>query len=153
MGANGETCIAMVSNSVVNGKQAENHTHGEAVGSDSRYWGNESASIFWSNRDCWWQRSLPYALGNWLAYRYEWGNQSNKRKIIFVKKPLRIIIPLDPMEGLHYKKPVCDYDSDDNLDCIYKILVRDQGWVNPTVNGWITWDRKSSCTLNSYEEI
>ena len=59
----------------------------------------------------------------------------NKKKIIFVKKPLCVIIPLDPVEGLRYTEPVCDYDSDDDLYCIYKISARDQGWVNPTTNG------------------
>lgn len=46
-----------------------------------------------------------------------------KRKMIFEKKLLLIILPLYPTEGSHYTKPVCDYESDDYLDCIYKITV------------------------------
>jgi len=43
--------------------------------------------------------------------------------MIFEKKSLRIIIPLDLAEGLRYTEPVCDYESDDELDYIYKIIV------------------------------
>ena len=42
-------------------------------------------------------------------------------KMIFEKKPLRIVIPLDPVEGSRYIEPVHNYESDDDLDCIYKI--------------------------------
>lgn len=44
-----------------------------------------------------------------------------KRKMIFEKKSLRIIVPLDPAEGARYTELVHDDDSDDDLDCIYKI--------------------------------
>jgi len=46
-----------------------------------------------------------------------------KHKMIFEKKSLHVVIPLDPAEGSCYTEPVCDYESDDNLDCIYKITV------------------------------
>ena len=58
-----------------------------------------------------------------------------KRKMIFEKKSLDVVIPLDPVEGLRYTKPVRDYDNDDDLDCIYKITKKEQYWVNPTVDG------------------
>jgi len=44
-----------------------------------------------------------------------------KRKMIFEKKSLRVIVPLDPAKGAQYTEPVRDDDSDDDLDCIYKI--------------------------------
>ena len=46
-----------------------------------------------------------------------------------------------------------DEDSDDDLDCIYKITVQEQDWVNPTANGRISWECESSCTSDSNEEI
>lgn len=58
----------------------------------------------------------------------DWGTNVNevinlkKRKMIFEKKSLRVIITLDPAEGLHYTEPVRDYESDDDLDCIYNII-------------------------------
>ena len=55
--------------------------------------------------------------------------------IIFEKKLIRVIVTLDPAKGSHYTEPVHDYESEDDQDCIYKITVRDQYWVNPTADG------------------
>ena len=44
-----------------------------------------------------------------------------KRKMIFEKKSLRIVVSLDPVEGARYTEPVCDDDNDYDLSCIYKI--------------------------------
>ena len=76
-----------------------------------------------------------------------------KRKMIFEKKSLRVVIPLDSVEGSCYIDPMHDYDSDDDLKCIYKITAQEQYWVNPTVNGRISWERESSCMSDSNEEI
>ena len=76
-----------------------------------------------------------------------------KWKMIFENKSLRVIVPLDPIEGLRYTEPVCDYESDDDIDCIYNITTRDQDWVNSTVDGRITWDHESSSTLDFDEEL
>ena len=46
-----------------------------------------------------------------------------KRKMIFEKKSLCIIVPLDLDKGSRYTKPVCDYERDDDLEFIYKITV------------------------------
>lgn len=73
--------------------------------------------------------------------------------MIFEKKSLHIIIRLDLAEGSCYMELVHDYESDDDLDCIYKITPRDQYWVNPSVDGWIVWERESSYTLYFDEEI
>ena len=73
--------------------------------------------------------------------------------MIFEKKSLCVIVPLDPAEGSRYTEPVRDYESDDDVDYIYKIIVRDQYWVNPTADGRIAWDREISCTSDSDEEL
>ena len=73
--------------------------------------------------------------------------------MIFEKKSLRLIVPLDPAEGSCYTEPVRDYESNDDLDSIYKITMRDQDWVNPTADGKITWDRESSCNSDSDGEL
>ena len=75
-----------------------------------------------------------------------------KWKIIFDKKSLRIVIPLDPTEGAHYAEPVHDQRSDDDLEYIYKTTTRDQDWLNPTAEGRISWEHTESCTADSYEE-
>jgi len=76
-----------------------------------------------------------------------------KRKMIFENKSLCVVVPLDPAEEPRYTEPVCDYESDDDLDQIYKIMVGDQDWVNPTGNGCIAWDCESSCTSYLNEEL
>ena len=48
---------------------------------------------------------------------------------------------------------MCDDGSNDELDCIYKIIVQDQDWVNLTIDGRISWECASSCTLHSDEEV
>ena len=58
-----------------------------------------------------------------------------KHNMIFEKNSLRVVIPLDPTKGSCYIERVCDYDSGDDLDCIYKITAREQDWVNATTNG------------------
>ena len=45
-----------------------------------------------------------------------------KWKMIFEKKLLHVVLPLDPAEGPRYTEPVRDYESDDELDQIYKIM-------------------------------
>ena len=97
--------------------------------------------------------SYPVLLGR------DWATDMNGvinlkiQKMIFEKKSLRVIVPLDPVEGACYTEPVCDEDNDDELDCIYQITVQDQDWVNPTTDERISWERDSSCTSDSDEEI
>lgn len=99
------------------------------------------------------RNSYPMLLG------IDWATNMNgvinlkKRKMIFEKKSLCVILPLDPTEGSCYTEPVRDYESDDDLDYIYKLTTRDQDWVNPTMDGWIAWECKSSCTLDFDEEV
>jgi len=49
-----------------------------------------------------------------------------KRKMIFKKKSLSVVILLDPAKGSCYTNPVRDYESDDDLDYIYKITVQEK---------------------------
>ena len=39
-----------------------------------------------------------------------------KWKMIFQKKSLSVVVPLDPAEGSHYTERVRNYEIDDNLD-------------------------------------
>lgn len=76
-----------------------------------------------------------------------------KRKMIFEKKWLSIVVPLDLAEGPRYTEPVHDYESDSELDHIYKITEQDQDWVNLTIDGRIAWGREKSCTSDLDEEL
>jgi len=42
-----------------------------------------------------------------------------RRKMIFEKKHVRVIVLLDPAKGVHYTERVHNKDSDDELDYIY----------------------------------
>lgn len=77
-----------------------------------------------------------------------------KRKISFERKSLRVIVPLDPTEGVCYTEQIHDYVENDNeMDQIYKITTRDQDWINPMIDGWTAWERYISCTSDSNEEL
>ena len=71
----------------------------------------------------------------------DWANDMNgvinlkKRKMIFDKKSLRIIVPLDLAERSRYSEPVLYYESDDDLDYICKITARYQCCLNPIADG------------------
>jgi len=73
--------------------------------------------------------------------------------MVFEKKLLSVVVPLDPAEGSRYIELVGDYESDDDLDKIYLITTRDQGWINMTAYGCIPWDHNNSCTSDSDEEL
>lgn len=76
-----------------------------------------------------------------------------KRKMKLEKQSLRVVVPLDPAEGVHYTDTMRGEDSDDELDCIYQIIAQDQDWVNPIATERISWEGDSSCTLDYDEEI
>ena len=75
-----------------------------------------------------------------------------KRKMIFEKNSLRVVIPLDPVEGPHYTELMRNEGSDDELDCIYKITARNQEWVNLIAEARISWGHAESCIKDSDEE-
>ena len=81
--------------------------------------------------------SIPYPMLLGIDWATDMHRVINlkKQKMIFENKSLCVIVPLDPVEGSRYTKLVCDYKSDDDLDCLYKITTQDQYWVNPTVDG------------------
>ena len=49
----------------------------------------------------------------------------NMCKMISERKSLCVVVPLDPTEGSHYIELVHDDESNDNLDCIYKVTTRE----------------------------
>lgn len=63
----------------------------------------------------------PVLLGIDWATNMNMVINMKKHKMIFENNSLRIVIPLDLAKGLCYTEPVCDYESDNDLDCIHKI--------------------------------
>jgi len=70
----------------------------------------------------------PYPMLLWIDWATDMNGVINlkKCKMIFEKKSLRIVVPLDPIEGSHYTKLVRDNDNDDDMDCIYNITTWEQ---------------------------
>lgn len=99
--------------------------------------------------------ATPTLCSHWIDWAINMNGVINlkKQKLIFEKNLLHIVVPLDPAEGSQYTEPVHDYETDDDLDCIYKIITRDQYWINPIADEQISSDRTSSYTLYSNEEL
>ena len=121
MGTNGETHTTTVSDLAKNGELVENHTHQVIAGNNCGYWGSERTGSFEVIEIVYDINPYPMLLG------IDWSTDMNgiinlkKWKMIFEKKSLSVIVPLDPAEGLRYIELVHNYESDDDLDCIYKI--------------------------------
>lgn len=71
----------------------------------------------------------------------------------FKKKSLRVVVPLDPVEGERYTEPVRDEESEDELDCIYQITTQNQDPVHFTLGRRVVWEHDSTCIVDSNEEI
>jgi len=76
-----------------------------------------------------------------------------KHKMIFEKTSLCIMVSLDLEKESCYIDPMSDDKRDDDLDYIYNITTWEYDWVNPTMDGMISWERESSYTSDSDEEI
>lgn len=76
-----------------------------------------------------------------------------KHTMTFEKKELRVIVSLDPTEGVQYTEPICDYEDDDDIEQIYKLNARDEDCINPMADGQITWEKDSSYNLDFDEEL
>jgi len=47
-----------------------------------------------------------------------------KQKMIFKKRSICVVVPLDPVEGECYTKPLHNGGDEEKLHCIYKITTR-----------------------------
>ena len=77
-----------------------------------------------------------------------------KRRILsFEYDEMQVIAPLDPLEGQRYVEPVFNEGHHDDLDTIYNITTLREDYINPTVDGNLSWKCESSCTLDSGEAL
>ena len=66
--------------------------------------------------------------------------------LTFENGDIRVVAPLDSLEGRRYVEPVREeYDSLD-LENIYNIFLRIDDYVKPTANGTLSWRSISSCS-------
>ena len=62
-----------------------------------------------------------------------------------------IIAPLDPSMGHRYIEPIHAEEEMKEVDDLYKMTTVQDDYINPTVDGTLSWRYASSCTSNSDE--
>ena len=58
-----------------------------------------------------------------------------KRILSFEDYELRVVVPIGPLEGQRYVKPVNSKGQGNYLDQLYNIMSSREYYVNPTVDG------------------
>jgi hypothetical protein len=81
--------------------------------------------------------SFPYPalLGIDWAFNNSTMVYLKKRRMMFEGDGLRVIAPLDLDEGPRYTEPIREEDRIYELENIYKLIARQQDYINPTTNG------------------
>ena len=99
--------------------------------------------------------TTPYPL--LLGIDWEMENQTiinfKIRILSFQDDEMRVVAPLDPLEGPRYIEPVFNEGHGDHLDTIYNITALREDYINPTTDGNLSWKCESSCTLDSREAL
>jgi hypothetical protein len=76
-----------------------------------------------------------------------------KRRMAFEVDFLRVIAPLDSDEIRRYTKPIREEDHAYELENIYKLTTKQQGYINPTEDGNLSWRRDNTCSSDSKEAL
>ena len=58
-----------------------------------------------------------------------------KRILSFEDNEMRVVSPIDPLEGQRYVKPVYNEGQGDYLNQIYNVTTMQEDYINPTVDG------------------
>jgi hypothetical protein len=95
----------------------------------------------------------PYAalLGIDWAFENSTVFYLNKRRMTFEKDGVRVIAPLDPNEGPRYTEPIREEDHAFELENIFKLTARQQDYINPIVDGNLSWRSDNACSYDSEE--
>ena len=73
----------------------------------------------------------------------------NKMILSFEDNEIRLVFPIDPLEGQRYVEPVYNDGHVDYLDQIYNVIALQEDYINPTIDGNLSWRSASSCTSDS----
>lgn len=63
-----------------------------------------------------------------------------KRKTVFEKDNMRVIVPLDSSEGVRYTEPIKVEYCVAYIENIYQVTTKEEEWVNSTVYGKLRWE-------------
>jgi hypothetical protein len=72
-----------------------------------------------------------------------------RREIIFEVGDLKVTAPLDPTEGKRYIEPA----RGNKIDDLYNMTTRMDDYVNPTLDGALSWRSISSCASDLEEGL
>ena len=76
-----------------------------------------------------------------------------KRILSFEDNEMRVVSPIDPLEGQRYVDPVYNDEQGDYLYQIYNVTSMQENYINPTADGNLGWKSASSYTSNSGEAL
>jgi hypothetical protein len=95
----------------------------------------------------------PALLGIDWAFNNSTVVDLKKRHMKFERDGLSFIAPLDPDEGPRYTEPIQEEDHAYELENIYKLIARQQDYINPIVDGNLSWRSKNTCSSDSKEAL
>jgi hypothetical protein len=76
-----------------------------------------------------------------------------KRRMAFEGDGLRVIAPIDPDEGRICIEPIREEYHTYELENIYKLTTGQQDYINPTIDGNLSWRSEISCSSDSKEAL
>ena len=59
---------------------------------------------------------------------------------------MRVVSPINPLEGERCVKPIYNEGQGDYLNHIYNIIDLQEYYINPITDGNLSWKSASSCT-------
>ena len=76
-----------------------------------------------------------------------------KRILSFKDDEMRVVSPIDPLEGQRYVDPIYNQGQGDYLDQIYNVTALQEYYINLTADGNLSWKSASSCTSDLGEAL
>ena len=67
----------------------------------------------------------------------------------FEDTQIQVIAPLDPFQCPRYIEPIQAEDEARNMESLYQMTTNQSDYINPTVEGNISWRCDSSCASDS----
>ena len=97
----------------------------------------------------------PYPM--LLGIDWEMENQTiinfKRRTLSFEDDEMRVVAPLDPLEGQRFIEPLFNEGKGDHLDNIYNVNSLKEDYINPTTDGNLSWRCSSSCISDLGEAL
>ena len=97
--------------------------------------------------------SFPTLLGIDWAFDNLAVINLKKKQMTFEGHNIRIIAPLDPSMGPHYSEPIHAEEEEREIDDFYKMTTMQDDYINPTIDGTLSWHYASSCTSDLEEGL